>query len=180
LNDQPPLTKRREKIFGTAVLLAGLSIIGLCVMPYVLADTAPLPIFPTVQQEKFFFDVFGMIFACWLLSWVAALNEWFGVARSAQWLGIILLSSDQAVLVNVWRDVANQVQIQVPIGLWLAPLMLQTYLVGCFLGFFTLPGLTRAGNRTLTGLATLLILLPWLVASDLVRVGAEYLHGLVF
>lgn len=178
MNDQQPLTKRREKIFGTAVLLAGLSIIGLCLMPYVLADTPPRPLFPSVPQEKFFFDLFGMIFACWLLSWVAALNEWRGVARSAQWLGVILLCSGQAVLVNVWRDLANQTYI--PVGLWAAPLLLQFYLVGCFLGFFTLPSLTLAGNRTLTGLATLLILLPWLVASNLVRAGAEYLHGLTF
>jgi hypothetical protein len=150
-------------------------------MPYVLIGTAPLPLFPTYQQEKFFFDVFGMIFACWLLSWVAALNDWAAVARAAQWLGIVLLSSDEAVLVIVWRDVANQVNLEnMPIGMWLAPLILQFYLLGCFLAFFTLPGLTRAGNRTLTGLATLLILLPWLMGSDLVRQGAEYLHGLVF
>jgi hypothetical protein len=179
LSEPLRLTKRREKIFGTAVLLAGFSIISLCIMPYVLSDTAPLPLFPTFQQEKFFFDVFGLIFACWLLSWVAALNDWAAVARAAQWLGIILLSSDEAVLVIVWRDLAHQTS-NVPIGLWLSPLVLQTYLVGCFFAFFTLPGLTRAGNRTLTGLATLLILLPWLVGSDLVRQGAEYLHGLVF
>lgn len=159
-------------------MLAGFSIIGLCLMPYLLADTSPIPLFPTSPQEKFFFDVFGLIFACWLLCWVSALNEWKQMARAAQWLGIILLCSDEAVLVIVWRDLLHQEQM--PIGLWLSPLILQCYLVGCFLGFFTLPGLTKAGNRTLTGLATLLILLPWLMASNLVRSGAEYLHGLVF
>jgi hypothetical protein len=100
------------------------------------------------------------------------------MARAAQWLGIVLLCSDEAVLVLMLREMVHQVD--PPIGMWLAPLILQVYLVGCFLGFFILPSLTRAGNRTLTGLATLLLLLPWLVGSELVVTGAEYLHGLVF
>jgi len=172
------LTKRREKVFGVAVVVAGMSIVGLCLMPILLLDTAPLELFPTPLQEQFFFDLFGLIFACWLLSWVCALNEWIAASRAAQWLGIILLCSDEAVLVIVWRDLLGQVD--PPIGQWLSPLILQTYLLGCFLGFFTLPSLTRSGNRTLTGLATLLLLLPWLVGRDLVARGAEYLHGLVF
>lgn len=172
------LLKRREGIFGVAVLLAGFAIIGLCLMPMVLSDTAPRPLFATQQQEQFFFDLFGMIFACWLLSFICALNEWKPMAKAGQWLGIVLLCIDQAVLVVVWRDLATQVS--VPVGMWLAPLMLQMYLVGCFLGFFTLPNLTQSGNRTLTGLGTLLLLLPWLFGRDLVVTGAQFLHGLMF
>jgi hypothetical protein len=172
------LAKRREGVFGIAVLLAGLSIIGLCLMPLLLLDTAPKPLFPTSQQEHFFFDLFGLIFACWLLSWVSALNDWKQMAKAAQWLGVILLSIDQAVLVVVWKELPTLHSI--PIGMWLAPLILQTYLIGCFLGFFTLPNLTRAKNLSLTGLGTLLLLLPWLCGRDLVIIGAEHLHGLIF
>lgn len=172
------ILKRREGIFGMAVLLAGLAIVALCLMPILLTDTAAQPLFPTSQQERFFFDLFGMIFACWLLSWVSALNGWMHVARAAQWLGIILLCVDEAIIVLLLRQ---SIAIEsMPVGAWLAPLMVQTYLVGCFFGFFTLPSLTRDGNKTLTGLATLLLLLPWLCARDLVVSGAEHLYGMMF
>ncbi len=172
------LQERRTGIFGIAVLLAGLAIVFLCLMPILLADTAPVSLFPTPQQEHYFFDMFGMIFACWLLSWVSAINGWNQMAKAAQWLGIILLSLDQAVLVAVWGELLRQDSL--PIGMWFAPLVLQTYLLGCFFGFFTLPDLTRSGNRTLTGMGTLLLLLPWLFGRDLVVSGAEHLHGLIF
>lgn len=172
------LLKRREGIFGMAVLLAGLAIIALCLMPILLQDTPPRPLFPTYQQERFFFDLFGLIFACWLLSWVSALNDWSHMARAAQWLGIILLCIDEAIIVVFFFE--STASENIPIGTWLAPLMVQTYLIGCFFGFFTLPSLTRDGNKTLTGLSTLLLLLPWLCARDLVVSGAEYLHGIMF
>lgn len=143
-----------------------------------LGETAPRPLFSTFQQEQFFFDLFGMIFACWLLSWVCAVNDWAPWAKVGQWLGITLLCVDQAILVMVWRELSHQENIAE--GMWAAPLILQCYLVGCFFGFFTLPNLTRSGNRTLTGLGSLLLLLPWLIGRDMVISGAQFLHGLTF
>jgi len=173
-----PVKKRREGVFGIAVLLAGLTSLGLCLMPILLATTPPERILNTVQQERFFFDLFGIIGGCWLLSWVSALNGWKATARLGQWLGIILLCGEEAILVGVLGDTFTHPDLI--IGFWLAPIVVQFYLLALFLGFFTLPSLTQSGNLRLTGLGTLTLLLPWLVGREVVIAGAQYLHGLQF
>jgi hypothetical protein len=170
------LKRRREGVFGIAVLLAGLAITSLCLMPIILPAIAPQTLLPTVHQEKFFFDLFGIVCGCWLLSWVCAVNGWLGMARLGQWLGITLLCLEEAILLGVLNDMTRQPSLA--IGAWLAPALVQTYLMGCFFGFFTLPSLTLSGNRTLTGLGTLVLILPWLFGHDAVVSGTEFLHGM--
>lgn len=162
-------------MFGASVLLAGLSIASLLVIPLVFTDCTPQPLFDTNQQEVFFFDVFGFISACWLLTWIAALNNWTAASKLGQWLGIIFLCLDQVNLIVIARLMMNEHTAQ---GLWIGPALVQLYLLGSFFGFFTLPGLTRDGNRTLTGLGTLLLLLPWLIGRNQIVAGSEYLKGL--
>lgn len=172
------MRKRREIVFGTAVLASGLCVTTLCMMPTVLADTMPESILPTAWQERFFFDVFGIISGLWLLCWVSAINEWRIAARTGQWTGILLLSAEQAILVGIWKvALAHAAEY---VGVWLAPLALQIYLCGLYFGFFTLPNLTENGNLRLTGLGTLVLLLPWLFGKDAFVAGTEYLHGLYF
>lgn len=172
------LAKRREGVFGIAVLLAGFAITNLCFVPIVITNSLPHSLFPTLQQEEFFFDLFGFISGCWLLCWVSAVNDWTNMARVSQWLGIILLCLDQAVMIELWMNVGHDGGSHMAI--WLAPFLIQTYLAGCFFGFFTLPALTQQGNRTLTGLGTLVLLLPWLFGRDSVVAGAGYLYGFFF
>lgn len=162
-------------MFGASVLLAGLSTVNLLVIPLVFTAAPTQPLFDTNQQEVFFFDVFGFISACWLLTWIAALNNWAAAAKLGQWLGIIFLCLDQVNLIVIGRLMMNE---HTAAGLWIGPAFLQLYLVGSFFGFFTLPGLTRDGNRTLTGLGTLLLLLPWLIGRNQIVSGSECLKGL--
>ena len=175
VSSKKSLRGRRQAVFGASVLLAGLSIVNLLVIPMVVTDCTPQSLFATLQQENFFFDIFGFIAACWLLTWIAALNNWFAAAKLGQWMGIIFLCLDQVNLIVVARLMMNE---HCASGLWLAPALLQLYLCGSFFGFFTLPGLTRDGNRTLTGLGTLLLLLPWLIGRNQIVSGSEYLKGL--
>lgn len=170
------IQKRREGVFGIAVLLAGLAITSLCLMPVLLWDTTPQIFMPTMSEEHLFFNVFGVVCGCWLLSWVSAVNEWNMSARIGQWVGILLLCAEEAMLVAVLRDMFSPGAVA---GTWIAPVVVQTYLMGCFFGFFTLPSLTII-NRRLTGLGTLVLLLPWLFGRDAVMSGIEYLHGVVF
>jgi hypothetical protein len=170
------LKKRREGVFGIAVMLAGIAITTLCLMPYVITYSNPQTLLPTFQQEKFFFDLFGIVCGCWLLSWVCAVNEWEGMSRVGQWLGITLLCVDEAIMLEVWSEAFRQPP---TLAAFLAPALVQTYLMGCFFAFFTLPALTRSGNRTLTGLGTLVLILPWLLGHESVVVGSEYLKGMV-
>jgi hypothetical protein len=171
--------QRRETIFGIAVLGAGFSIANLCLTPMFFINCVPQSVFPTLHQETFFFDMFGFAAGCWLLSWVSAVNEWKGMARLGQWLGIILLSIDQTIMIGVWRDIMIANPIALP-GLLIAPTFVQIYLLGLFFGFFTLPALTQSGNRTLTGLGTLVLILPWLLARTQIVTGVQFLHGMFF
>lgn len=98
------------------------------------------------------------------------------MARVGQWLGIILLCLNQAIMLDVWNQTFHHT---VSIASVLAPVLVQTYLGGCFFAFFTLPALTQSGNKTLTGLGTLVLILPWLVGHDSVVAGSEYLRGLI-
>lgn len=171
-------------MFGASVLLAGLAIVNLLVIPMIFAQpdhrsqfsTTAHSLFGTTQQQIFFFDLFGFIGACWLLTWISALNSWSATAKFGQWLGIIFLCIDQVNLIIVCKLMMND-HSTVP-GLWIAPVLLQLYLLGSFFGFFTLPGLTRDGNRTLTGLGTLVLLLPWLIGRNQIISGTECLNSL--
>ncbi len=168
------LTGRRQAVFGASVLLAGFSIVNLLVIPMLITQPNPHLIFGTSHQQVFFFDLFGFIGACWLLTWIAALNSWSATAKFGQWLGIVFLCIDQVNLIVAAKLMMND---HATAGLWLAPVLLQLYLLGSFFGFFTLPGLTRDGNRTLTGLGTLVLLLPWLIGRNQIVSGTECLTG---
>jgi len=175
--DKTLLKKRRERVFGGAVLTAGVAVLGLCLMSSLLAFHATSELLlPTALQERFFFDVFSIVAGCWLLSWVSAVNGWTAASRVGQWLGIILLCANEAILVSVWQSVFGHLGTA---GSWMAPMVIQLYLFGCFFGFFTLPSLTANGNLRITGLGTLMILLPWLCGRDAIASGAHYLHGLI-
>jgi hypothetical protein len=172
------LRKRREIVFGTAVLASGLCVTILCLMPTLLADTVPESLLPTAWQERFFFDVFGIIGGLWLLCWVSAINQWHIAARTGQWTGILLLSAQQAILTGIFKvALAHMPESH---AIWVAPAALQVYLVGLYFGFFTLPKLTDNGNLRLTGLGTLVLLLPWLFGKDAFVSGVQYLYGFTF
>lgn len=170
------LAMRRQAVFGFAVLLAGVSCLTLSLVPVLGPDCTPRSLFGTQLEEKFFFDLFGIISACWLCCWVASINDWRGRARFFQWLGIIVLCLIQVDLLVLWKLLTQYKMLAG--GAILAPLMIQLYVVGCFFGFFTLPGLTSFGNKTLTGLGTLAVLLPWLIGRNEIVYGSQYLNGL--
>lgn len=178
------LAGRRQAVFGASVLLAGFAIVNLLVIPLLFAQPVPRvteapahSLFGTTQQQIFFFDLFGFIAACWLLTWIAALNTWSATAKFGQWLGIIFLCIDQVSLILVVKLMLIEHMNSLIGGFWIAPILLQMYMLGSFFGFFTLPGITRDGNLTLTGLGTLVLLLPWLIGRNQIVSGAEYLNG---
>ncbi len=170
------LIGRRQTVFGTSVLAAGFSILSLCFCPLLITQASPAPLFFSLQQESFFFGLFGFISASWLLCWVSTLNSWPQFAKLGQWLGLLFLCVDQVNLLAIWKAFSDSDSLGR--GLWVAPAFIQVYLVGSFFGFFTLPGLTKDGNHRLTGLGTLALLLPWLVARDEIIAGVRCLHGL--
>lgn len=172
------ISVRRESVFGASVLTAGFSIAGLCFCPLFLSQGRSQSLFFSTAQEDFFFGLFGFISASWLLCWVASINSWTQACKLAQWLGLIFLCIDQVNLLAVLRNLSETGELWK--GLWITPAIIQIYLTGSFFGFFTLPGLTKDGNRSLTGLGTLALLLPWLLARDQIVQGTQYLNGLFF
>lgn len=157
--------------------MAGLAIASLCFCPLIFPQSNPESLFYSEQQESFFFGLFGFISASWLLCWVASLNNWTQTAKLGQWLGLIFLCIDQVNLLAIWKALSDTGSLLS--GLWIAPAVIQVYITGAFFGFFTLPGLTQNdGNKTLTGLGTLVLLLPWLIARNEIVAGVQFLHGL--
>lgn len=169
------LAGRRQAVFGASVLLAGFSIATLCFCPLIFSQAYFVTLFATEQQEAFFFDLLGFISAAWLLCWVASLNDWQQTSKLGQWLGLLFLCVEQVNLIAVWKGIFDSETIT--LGFWVPPMFLQVYLLGSFFGFFTLPGLTKDGNRTLTGLGTLVLLLPWLIGRDEIIAGVQVLNG---
>ena len=169
------LAGRRHAVFSASVLLAGFSIFSLCFCPVLFPLDEMVMLFSTKQQEAFFFDLFGFISAAWLLCWVASLNGWTQISKLGQWLGLLFLCIDQVNLLAVWNGMAASETLV--LGFWVPPMFLQVYLLGSFFGFFTLPGLTQDGNKTLTGLGTLAVLMPWLIARDEIIAGTQVLNG---
>jgi hypothetical protein len=136
------LSGRRQKVFGASVLTAGFSIAVLCFCPVIFARSATESFFASQQQESFFFSLFGFISASWLFCWVSSLNSWTACAKIGQWLGLLFLCVDQVSLLAVWKLLGATGHLMR--GLWVAPAIVQIYLLGSFFGFFTLPGLTIA------------------------------------
>ena len=173
----PALFLRRQAVFGASVLMGGFSILALCVCPMLFsAHASPESLFFSSQQENFFFELFGFISAAWLLCWICSVNNWTSGAKLGQWLGLVFLCIDQVNLLAIWKALAETGCLDK--GMWIAPAFIQVYMLGAFFGFFTLPGLTRDGDRSLTGLGTLALLLPWLVARDQIIAGTQFLNGL--
>jgi len=179
LSDQDtltPVSRRRQIVFAISISLAGLAISSLCLVPSFYPLAHPRSMFPSVLQEQFFFDLFGWIGGAWLLSWVSALSGWRGVARIGQWTGIVILSLDQVVLLSLWQVMSGYLNFTSS-SLWWLPALLQCFFVGYFLAFFTMPSLTLSGNRSLTGLGTLALLLPWLLGRQALILGTQFLCG---
>lgn len=171
------IINRRSLVFGISLCLAGLAIVIFCLVPLFAPYAAPQSLFSDPLQEQFFFDLIGWVGGCWLFTWVCSLNAWARLARVGQWLGIILLCLCQAILLGLWVSF-SQPDNSVPGGFWLTLAFFQAFFLGYFLGFFTLPSLTAQGNRTLTGLGTLAVLLPWLLGREAILVGSQFLCGL--
>ena len=156
--------------------MVGLAEMLLCLSPLIAYDASPSSLFSDSLQEEFFFDILGWIGGFWLLSWVGAICSWKGVAQLGQWLGIVLLSLDQVVLLGVWSAFSHYHDF-LGSGVWLAPTLLEVFFLGYFLSIFTMPALTLLGNRTLTGLGALIILLPWLLGRQEIIAGTQFLCG---
>lgn len=170
------IESRRHIVFAWSVFIAALVITCFCLAPLLYPGRQPLAFFPDNVQEELFFDCFAVSGGCWLACWVAALNNWKVATKIAQWLGIILLSLNQALLLGVWYELCSRPH-ALEHGMWAVPWLIQSYLIGCFVGFFTMPLLTLSGNRSLTGLGSLALILPWLVGRKEVLMGAHVLHG---
>lgn len=168
---------KRQITYSVSVFLAGMAIFMLCLVPLFLREADPRSLFPDVLQESFFFDLFGWVGGCWLLSWVCALCNWKQMSRVGQWLGIVLLCLAQVILLGIWRAIF-QLDEGFSFTTIVGPLLLQGYFFGYFLGFFTMPALTLEGNKRLTGLGTLALLLPWLLGRDAIIIGTQLLSGL--
>jgi hypothetical protein len=170
------ILNRRSVLFGASLSLSGLAIVILCLVPLFITYGTPKSIFPDLPQEEFFFDLIGWIGGAWLFTWVSALNGWRRLARVGQWLGIILLCLDQAILIGVWSAFTGYKDFWA--ALYVVPALLQVFFLGYFMGFFILPSLTNSGNRILTGLGTLAVLLPWLLGRDAIVLGTQCLCGM--
>ena len=173
------ITGRRKIVFTISVGLCGLAIAFLCAAPGMAPNAVPKSMFPDILQEQFFFDIFGWISGCWLLSYIAALCDWPAMRRIGQWLGIILVSTSQIVLISIWQYITN-FQDFYSAGMWVVPGMFQILILGLYLGFFTMPALCATGSRQLTGLGSLAILLPWLLGRNVIIDGSHILCGLFF
>lgn len=172
------LASRRQVVFGSAVLMAGLATASFLFVPWIVSDKFdPQYLFHTAEQESFFFDILGFISASWLLTWVACLIGWQTVAKFGQWLGLVMLCINQVNVMLIWRIAADPAQEVAHPGMWLTAGLLQLYLIGLFFGLFTLPGLTNDGNRKLTGLGTLLLMIPWVIGRHEIIRGAHCLNG---
>jgi hypothetical protein len=173
------LIQIRLKVFGAAMLVSGLCTVGLCLMPILFANSVCQSVFANEQQEKFFFDLFGLIGGAWLIVFICAINNWGAMAKVGQWLGIILLCLNQVTVIELFKILFDY-HVSFLNGLWLVPFVLELYLLGSYFGFFTMPALAQKGNKTLTGLGTLVLLLPLLLAKDQIVQGSHYLFGLFY
>lgn len=171
-----PVVRARALVFGASVLVAGVAISILCLVPLFLHDSEARTLLPDALQEQFFFDLFGWIGGCWLLSWVSAMCSWQGMSRLGQWFGIILLCLDQVVLFGIWASFSQYHDFWSG-GTWIVPGLLELFFVGYFMALFTMPALTLSGNRRLTGLGALTVLLPWLLGRQSVILGTQLLCG---
>lgn len=99
------------------------------------------------------------------------------MSRVAQWLAITLLCLEQVILAYLWQSISEYHNFIQSI-IWLAPLVIQLYVFGLFVALFTLRSLTKSGNTITTGLATLLLILPWLIGKSVIISGTRCLLGL--
>lgn len=171
-----PAAKRRQAAFAVSMALAGLAVTILCLIPLFLHDADPRSLFVTTPQEDFFFDMIGWIGGAWLVCWVASICGWRQLSFFGEWLGICILCINQVVLLGVWKILSGYDNFWSTGILW-TPVLLQIYFLGYFLGFFTMPALTLSGNKRLTGLGTLAVLLPWLLGRDSLIAGTHLLFG---
>jgi hypothetical protein len=171
-----PAAKRRQAAFAVSMALAGLAVTILCLVPLFVREADPRSLFVTTPQEDFFFDMIGWIGGAWLACWVASLCNWRQLSFFGQWLGICILCINQVVLLGVWKTLSGYDNFWSS-GIVLTPVLLQIYFLGYFLGFFTMPALTLSGNKTLTGLGTLAVLLPWLLGRESIVTGTQLLFG---
>jgi hypothetical protein len=170
------IESRRHIVFAWAVFIASLVLTNFCLTPLLYPGRSPVPLFNDAFLEELFYDMFAVGAGCWLFCWVAAVNGWRVALKAGQWLGITLLSVNQALFLGVWWDVFQTPNAFVA-GVWAVPWLVQSYLLGCFVALFTLPALTSAGNLRLTGLGTLSLVLPWLVGRKEILMGTQVLNS---
>ncbi len=171
-----PLADRRRKVFVFAVVIAALSASLLCLTPLFLLDLVPQSLFADSWQESFFFDSIGWTAGLWLMSFTGALCGRQAFADIGQWLGIILLSFNQVLLMALWVSFLS-VPDNLAGGVWVALTLLQTFFIGWFLCFFTMPALVLSGKTSLAAMGTLVLLLPWLLGREGIILGTRYLAG---
>jgi hypothetical protein len=168
------ITLRRLAVFALSVIAAGVSISWFLAVPMMHQQPNVVSLFPDPLQERFFFDLLGFISGCWLLCFISSLCGWPVPARLAQWLGIIFVSVDQVILIAQWHTLSLY-QNFVSGGYVVVPLVFETYFLALYFGLFTLPALTSSGNRSLTGLGTLVVVLPWLLGRADIILGTRIL-----
>lgn len=157
-------------LFAVSVTLAGLAVTVLCLVPLFVPASGVRSPFADQFQERLFFDLIGVISGLWLLSFVAAGSAWRMVMLLSQWSGILLLCLAQALLLGLWNSCPHNLSL-------LTPALMQVYIIGYFLGLFTMPALTLSGNRALSGLGTLSMLLPWLIGRPAIVMGMQLLYS---
>lgn len=168
---------RRPAIFTAAIAIASFLAALFWLAPFVCRTDEIASIFSTALEEDFFYDIFAWVAAAWLVSFIFSVCSLNALGRFGQWVGILLLSVNQVVLSQQCAQLAHY---QAPGAghVWPVPLLIECLLICLYVGFFTLPALVKHDYKRLTGIATLAIVLPWLLGKDAVVLGSQVLTGL--
>lgn len=168
---------RRPAIFTAAIAVASFLTSLFWLAPFVCKTEEIASIFPIALEEIFFYDIFAWVAAAWLVSFVFFVCAMPAVGRFGQWVGIFLISMDQVVLYQQCAQLAH-LQGSDANNVWVMPLLIEFWLICLYIGFFTLPALMKHDYKRLTGIATLAIVLPWLLGKDAIVLGSQVLTGL--
>lgn len=165
---------RRPAIFTAVMAIASFIVSVFWIAPFVFHTEEIASIFSTALEEDFFYDIFAWAACAWLVAYVFSVSEFNGLARFGQWGGIILLSVTQVVLS---QQCAQLAQSQVS-NFYIVPMIIETWIICLYGGFFMLPSLIKAGYLRLAGIATLAVTLPWLIGKSSIVLGSQVITGL--
>jgi hypothetical protein len=166
---------RRPAIFTAAMAIASFIVSLFWVAPFVVRTEEVASIFSTALEEDFFYDIFAWSAAAWLVAYVFNACAFNALGRFGQWAGIFLLSVNQVVLSQQCAQLAH---FKASANVFAVPLLIETWLICLYFGFFCLPSLMKSGNNRLVGIATLAITLPWLIGKSSIVLGSQVLTGL--